>query len=252
VILRIKIQDYTAVVNVHDDRINLKGGAYCKYTDTHCTVDELGVVVWVPDHLKECSTDVSVIYGGNANIVTAPDALRTANETYVVIDDSKNERLFALRLVAPTFLCSHPVIQTEHPALYMYRPRDNGYFFRNSSLHPYDNNLQAHINSQFMYVEITHKQALQSLNKNAVYRRCLLEQVLMNRLELARLSPDSTARLILKKPGVQGVISGEVMHVVSCEQVLVQVRQTDRCYHELPIEYVNKSVFFNAYHPHYC
>lgn len=79
-----------------------------------------------------------------------------------------------------------------------------------------------------------------------IHRRCLLHrEILKNRLLLAPLTPNSVASIVKNQLGYVAKVSGEVMYIMKCLPIAVEVRRENNCYVELPVTVNNKSYFMS-------
>ncbi|CAG9760453.1 unnamed protein product [Ceutorhynchus assimilis] len=77
-----------------------------------------------------------------------------------------------------------------------------------------------------------------------VYRRCLLHRkILENRLILMALSPNAVAPLVKNTLGYVAKVAGEVVYLMKCVEITVELRRESHCYEELPVTAYNKSYF---------
>lgn len=91
------------------------------------------------------------------------------------------------------------------------------------------------------------KNQLTRLYKNIMTQKCALEkQVLENALSLSNIAPDEMAHHIMKAPEYTTVTAGEVIYIVKCIPVMCTIRQTEKCYDELPVNHENKSYFLTS------
>lgn len=69
-------------------------------------------------------------------------------------------------------------------------------------------------------------------------------ELLQTQLSIARFDPMGFAYVHMNEPGYSSVVMGEVVFLVKCVPVEVQLRLVEgSCYNELPVEYRNVSMF---------
>ena len=75
-------------------------------------------------------------------------------------------------------------------------------------------------------------------------KNCDLErQVLKNSLHLAYVKPDLFALKIIKTRAYMVKINGEIIYLLKCTPVEVQILHTDKCFDQLPVIRKNKTWF---------
>lgn len=67
----------------------------------------------------------------------------------------------------------------------------------------------------------------------------------MNKLLMAQISSSAISQLFNNQPGYIGRVLGEAVYIMKCRPTVVKVRRTEKCYHELPIEFNNGSAFMS-------
>lgn len=244
--VRITLRDFETLIKLDDNDISLPGGVSCSFLKGYCMDSMLGITYWNINQVGECSdADISVLYEGIASFikVASPDS-GIVNE-YAVVEQA--DYVFALQIHEQIGLCLMEVHSTEHPRLVVMEKKAYGFkFTRNQKRLTENTNLLSYMNSKFLYVEVTVKQALNKLHKNAIHRRCLLHrEILKNRLLLAPLSPNAVALLLQNEPGYIGTILGECLVIAKCTARVAEIRRTEQCYKQLPVTVDNKSFFIS-------
>lgn len=83
-----------------------------------------------------------------------------------------------------------------------------------------------------------------SLYRDMLTQRCKLEnQIINNHLTLAFISPNDFAYMYMKGSGYTAQVMGEVIHIIKCQSIEVILRNTEKCYLELPVTANNKSYY---------
>ena len=172
-----------------------------------------------------------ILYRGPVMKITS-----SGNDTIYSI--STNEISFALSIKEDIDFCNRVLIKTEHPKLFIYEGSKRNRLFNNDLKSKDILNLDifTYLNSKFVYVEKHFRSEVESLYRNILKDKCELErQVLYNSLSIASLSPDEFAFNLMKKPGYIARIAGEVVHIIQCTPVEVQLFHDDNCYTQLPV-----------------
>lgn len=238
-IISITLADYEASTNLKQNIIRLRSGTVCPYLEYNCIDSEGGETYWNQGTSSQCDVrKYMVLYEGPAVSVTAGGDNRTV---YTV---TTQDTTFALSVLSDTFVCSHHAFQTEHPKLLIIVGTKGRFVLRKSSIIPLNMDIFTYVNSKLVYVEKHVSREMTSLYIAVQNQRCELErQVLRNLLNLAIIAPEQFAYNFKQGPGFTAVSMGEVVHIIQCVPVDVQVRKTAECYNELPVTYLNKSLF---------
>lgn len=241
-ILKISLTDYTAIYRVADNNIRLRSGVICPYDQHPCMDIENGPTFWSDVSAHECSQhSYDVLYEGPATKATLfkIDSEDVENVIYTV----KSENiLFSLMIEREIPLCQMSAYSTEHPKLIIYESQNGLFFFQRSFMAPSSMDLFMYINSKFVYVERHIRGSMTSMYKDITRQKCELERNLIKtQLSYASENPVEFAYNYMKGPGYTALTMGEVVY--KCEPVDVTVRTVEECYSELPVTYLNKSMF---------
>ena len=133
--------------------------------------------------------------------------------------------------------------QSEHPRLLVIRKKyaiDYTPFSANSK--NIDADLITYVNTKFLYVEQSFKRSISEMVAYTVHRICILHrEILKNRLAMASVNPNAIAGLIKNQLGFVARVSGEVLYIMKCLALPVEVRREKKCYSELLVTAYNKS-----------
>lgn len=131
--------------------------------------------------------------------------------TYIVETD---KIVFALKQIKKTFACEIPVIQTK-------------------AISPQNTDLIAYINTKFVYVENFFKSTITVLYNDSLQKQCTLErQLLQQRLTFATNNHPKFAYIMGGGPGFTAIKHAEIIYLIKCKKVNVEVTKTDSCYNE--------------------
>ena len=138
------------------------------------------------------------------------------------------------------------VWQTEHPRLMAIKKNTALEATPFTTKERQDADLITYVNTKFLYVEQSFKRTVNDMFVQTVYRRCLLHRdILKNRLIMAAVSPNAVATLVKNKLGYVSKVVGEVMYIMKCVPVPVEVRREKQCYVELPVTAYNKTFYMS-------
>lgn len=236
----------TAYVSVHLDtgKIMLRSGTTCPLSDGNCLDSDDGYTFWTPFFEDTCKFNrYDILYEGQATKMRSTEHENLKTTIYSL---STQDITFALTTIRPHLICGYTVFATEHLRLFILDTQP-GRTFKAKSDTPVNNlDIFAYINSKFVYVERHIRTQIKTMYYDIMQQKCELErQVLQNTLSLATLLPDEFAFRLMKAPGYMAMVAGEVVHVIKCILTEVQLRQTEKCYYDLPV------TLSNIYIPHF-
>ena len=237
-LITITLTSYTAKVDVKNDNILLRSGVACTYSKTSCLDIENGYTFWDSMQDEDCfAHKLEVIYDG---IIQAVTEIRD-NVTSIHYFVNQNNILASLKFNGMHSVCRVPFIKTEFPSLYIIDQKE--YFLRQRDVYP---DLLTYINTKFVYVEGKTREQMGSLYIDILNKKCESDlAILRESLSLAYLAPDYFAYNLMG-PGYMAYLSGELIHVVKCLPVEVEVQEElEKCYEQIPVTYNNKDMFLS-------
>ncbi len=140
--------------------------------------------------------------------------------------------------------CGYRLIKTEHPKLFFLEDTDEE-DTKLKTITPANIDIFAYMNSKFVYVERYIKGQMNKMYYDLIKKQCELERrVITNALSIATISPEEFGYVIMEEPGYLGIVTGEVIHLIKCSQVEVELRPTPgQCFDQLPVRYQNEPYF---------
>ncbi|XP_060853276.1 uncharacterized protein LOC132931170 [Rhopalosiphum padi] len=117
--------------------------------------------------------------------------------------------------------------------------------FHIKSISPQNTDLIAYVNTKFVYVENFFKSTITALYNDLLQKQCVLErQLLQQRLTLASNNLPEFAYIMGGGPGFTAVKHAEIIYLIKCKKVSVEVTKKDTsCYNELTVLYNNKTYY---------
>ncbi|XP_076384513.1 uncharacterized protein LOC143263387 [Megalopta genalis] len=238
----ITIRASSVPVRLEANKVILKSGTICGFQSGTCLDNEDGYTYWKPFPVSTCKFDqYDVLYEGLASKIT-----ETLNQqpTPSVFALTTKEITFAFTKTGEMPICGYTLFQTEHPKLFILETNKGNTFTTAKRTRVENFDIFTYINSKFVYIEKHIKTQMTTLYRNLLKQKCDLEkQVLTNALTLATLKPDEFAQTVTKLPGHMALVAGEVIHIIKCIPVNVQVRHAQECYNELPVTHNNRTMF---------
>jgi hypothetical protein len=242
---KITLSDGIATTISKDNSIILPTGSRHKLTNLYGIDPYKGEVIWSIDHQSQnCdSGEFDLLYDGPATIMMSEQAHPTSEQTQTFLVESENI-VFALKRVKKTLVCEIPVIQTEHPQLYVLTDMSFMNHFNTKNISPQNTNLMAYVNTKFVYIENYLKTNLVELYSDLLMKQCELERkMLIHKLSLASFSLSEFAYQMGEGPGYISIKAGEIIYLLKCKPVNVEILPQKACFDELSVNYNNKSYY---------
>jgi hypothetical protein len=228
---------------IETNKILLKSGTTCPFTEGNCLDTEDGYIYWQPHPPSPCKFDqYDVLYEGIATRIQ--EITPNKEPTQPVYALTTREITFTLTKTGEERLCGYTLLSTEHPKLFLLETTRGNTFAPKQKTAVENLDIFTYVNSKFVYVEKHVKRQMTSLYHDILTYRCTMEKKLIqNALSLATILPDEFAYTITKTPGHMALVAGEAIHIVKCLPVEVKVRHTTECYMELPVWQGNNTAF---------
>lgn len=234
--MKIEFSRYNATKKEDADLIILPNGDTCYYTSTTCLLSSYGQLFWNIYPTNTCvQSKVSLLYQGLSKRI---NDLRNHNSSTYIVETVT--QVFALKVTQEIQLCGYLGWATEHPDLIIIESDNKGRgFIPSLSAQKYlTGNIITYLNTKIVYIERSITQNIEDIYNDLLQKQCEADRkILINYIHDAYINPNGFAKFITKREGSMGIITGEVIHVLSCVPIPVQIRLTNRCYQEIPINY---------------
>lgn len=240
-VVRITLKTERASVQAERDKIILKTGTVCTFSESYCLDSENGYSYWKPFPVTKCVFgQYTVLYEGPATKITG----ESNQETPIIYSLTTKETTFSLMQSGEETLCGYTLLRTEHPKLFILETGRGKAFAEKGTLSTDQMDLFSYVNSKFVYVERHLRTQMTNLYHDIIRQKCNLEkEVIQNTLGLATIVPDEFAFRLMKGPGFMAIMAGELIHIIKCIPVEVTIRKSPYCHNELPVTFLNGSYF---------
>jgi hypothetical protein len=154
---------------------------------------------------------------------------------------SQNKRTM-LRIITEgeTTLCSHSAVDTNYEDFFLADASLEKYFKKMDAV---DVRLNKQFDSKLAYATGAAADERRNIFLALQSDSCALKRkTIANRLEILRLLPPGKPGLVSNSPPVLGVVMGELIYLLKCQEVQVVLRSTETCYAEIPVTYRNKKI----------
>jgi hypothetical protein len=241
--VKISLRSGIAPIRIETNKILLKSGTTCTFSEGNCWSTEDGYTYWQLHPPSPCKFDqYDVLYEG---IATRIQEITPNKEPTQPVYALTTREINALTKTGEQPLCGYTLLSTEHPKLFLLETARGNTFAPKQKTAVENLNIFTYVHSKFVYVEKHVKRQMTSLYHDILTYRCTMEKkIIQNALSLATILPDEFAYTITKTPGHMVLVAGKVIRIVKCILVEVKVRHTTECYMELSVWQGNNTAFF--------
>lgn len=222
---------------VSTNKVYLPTGARASYSIGSFIDPQEGTWVWaISDKPSLCGTHpLSKMYSGIANI-TRTDQKRVT----IIVDD--NDARFAITSSDRAIVCGRQGYKTEGDYVYMIIDEYPIFIKEDFAVKSVDQVLNT--NLKFIYLERRISNRTEDLYQVFTRRYCdMNKSLLSSMLSLARTDPEEFATVYTKSSGYTAISKGDVIYLIQCVKVKVELRPTNTCYNEIPVTFRNSSMF---------
>ena len=244
----IELSDYTSVYNSQKNEIVLEDGSVCKLEEERCFHPRRGLAIWNNEILDNCNQNSrDILFQGKAKILSEnkPENHSTIQPGDVITINNQ-QNVFALQVKAHAHLCFQPVLTTEVDRILIVteNPSYRFYFKKSTEMLTRNIDLSIHINTKIANLAFSARTDIQKLYNEIHSATCEINRdIIINRLAEARNKEQQYGHLLTGAKGFLNKLAGDVFISIKCVPIPVTLRETDRCYKNLPI-YVNEQPRF--------
>ncbi|XP_050523661.1 uncharacterized protein LOC126895614 [Daktulosphaira vitifoliae] len=238
----ITLTDGDTIANYHDNYITLSSGTKFKLSDLYGFDSFKGEVIWSTTDYT-CDDEYATLYDGPASLFISKSFLGNTENIKTFVAQTEGIA-FALKYIKDTLICNAPMIQIEHPMLFILMNENHINSIKLRAPSPHNTDLIAYVNTKFVWLAHHMATTLSELYTDITLKKCLQERnLLLYKLSLASYSLTEFSYSICNNPGCMEIISGEIIYLIKCKPVQVQIAKKESCYHELPVIYQNNTYF---------
>jgi hypothetical protein len=243
----ILLYDGTMTVDLENNLVRTYSGTTCEYLEGHCEDYVYGDIYWDREEhdRKRCDQNTYIVlYEGKGVIRSYQETTLTeATRVVTVTDDSA---AFSLIQTEKLLLCNQVAFRTEHPKLFILEIKYGLRFFNKKELHSLDLDLNAYRDSKFIHLERHFGKSIKDLNADVMNKLCQVQaQTIATLQSMAYTDAMEFAFAWKKKPGHSALVMGEVVHLIDCCPVQVKIKSLSYCTHEIPVVYLNETLFMH-------
>ncbi|XP_022172846.1 uncharacterized protein LOC111035512 [Myzus persicae] len=243
---KILLSEGVANIISKDDLLILPTGTKMKLSEMYGIDPYRGEIIWDNSIIyQNCDTqNFDVLYDGTATLMISEQTLENALQTHTFLIQSENI-VFTLKPIKRTLVCKVPVIQTEHPQLFILEDSTFMHYFFTKNILSQNMDLKlSYVNTKFVYIKNSLENTITSLYNELIRTQCEIERTqLLFKLSLATYSLDEFAYAMGQGPGNIAIKSGEIIYLIKCKPVDVQYAEQTACYNEFPVTLNNKTYF---------
>lgn len=240
----IEITEGIAQTNYVDNVLILPTGITLPIYNNYGLDPSRGEIIWNANHF-ECNRNYNVLYTGMAKIVRSMKKSEVI-ETYLF---ETSTEVFALRVFTKSDSCNIPILRTEHPQLFIIREIEYSaslFALDDLKLKPFDTDLIAYANSKFVSIKSFIGNNDHDSYSKLVQKKCNIErEMLLGRLSIASYSLLEFAYAVGEGPGYMAISRGQIIYLLKCVAVLVNVYQHNKCFNELPVTFRNATLYMH-------
>lgn len=242
--LKIEYSQFVGYKKENDETLTFLNGFNCRFQDGTCMIPQIGILYWDIYTTQEClKAKYNLLYEGSSK------KLISEHNEYGVYIVEDHDFLFSLKTKSDIVICGYDGYTTEHPDLIIIESNlKNRYQIESSKLDvSKTGNILTYINTKMVYIERLLSENMNDLYIDLLTKQCDLDyKLLKNHLNDAIVNPNGFAQYVTNSEGSMGVLAGEVIYVVQCVAIPVHVRETSKCFQEIPISYgMNETGFLS-------
>lgn len=240
---KVKIYTEQADLSWGDNTVKMASGVACVYQELQCANLE-GQSFWlsVKSENQCIEKKMMVVFHGIATKIVEFEG----QEKTISYSVSEGENVFIVESQKQVRICEMLAFESNHPLLYIIEEMP-GYYFRlkmEDNINPKNIFMQLQFGLMLSRTYNIIGAQISDLYLEWKYLRCISDnKILANQIALLRLDPFENAQLLFENPGTISMIRGDLIVISRCVPKEVQIRNTDKCYKEIPAYLDQKEIF---------
>ena len=248
--LTIILEDYQTVIDSQADQITFQDGTVCKASQGQCFTSSKGISFWQMDANNCDKNSQDILYEGLATISTTMVSNNT-NELSLgdVVTVETQDKLLSLEIISSSHLCYQLVFKTDFKRISVIAKNSvfGFYFEKTSKILPNNIDLPMYLNAKFYYMARNFNNHIRNLHREVKYASCQASRdSILNKLRQARQQEISYSHILNNDEGYLTLASGDTLITIKCQPSLVDLRQADKCYKDLPVMHNDNSIFMET------
>ena len=158
----------------------------------------------------------------------------------------EGEKIFTLRTTGKVSVCPFKMYKTDHRKLLIVPDTVGRFYSKRENVELGQLDFLTHVNDKLFFLYKKQWPNLESLHRHLSFQRCLVGRTQMLLIQLANLNPTEFAFAYTGTSGHTAVVAGEAIHLIACTPKEMSVRNTDRCFSELPESWGDQSYFMSS------
>ena len=236
--LSITTNQEEATVDLRSNNIATRSGLHSKVYLNSSTTSDSTVFFWENNLLNKCA--VNIIYEGTGEI-------RKGNATSEDLLIINNEQLALSALLKnTTLLCKQTVTATDHNDIFVAFTKGRYAFTTGKTQHIVipDMDIPLYLSSKMNFMSSAMDINFRTIVAEISHRDCKEERKsMLQRFERAKSRGIYRKHVLTGETGFVTMRAGDSFTITKCKLVNVQIRVTEKCYHNLPIFHEDRPEF---------
>ena len=243
--LTITLEDYENIYSKNDQAVIFKDGSTCPISNGMCFSRNKGTSIWHLLSENNCDANsVDILYQGMAiHISLEKDTDININDMIAV---NQNDNIFSYKIRESSHLCYQKILKTnmKRIGIIVETPSFGFFFKKRGRMNPQNLDFPMYLNAKMEYITQNLQDSMKQLFSEVQLADCELAKAnLENRLAIARTNDVYFGHIINQSKGHINIFSGHVFYAYKCVPEIVQLRETEKCYKNIPVVFKNKSLY---------
>ena len=243
--LTITVEDYESLFNLNERNVIFKDGSTCPLDLGMCFNNFKGTTTWTLKSHENCDTSsVDILYQGEVTLVSQVEHKEINIFDMVMVN--KNDNIFSYRIDHISHICYQKIYKTNlnRISILLENPTYGFYFKKQRDMNSQNLDFPMYLNAKMEFISHSLKNDIAKLFTEMSYADCeLAREMLLNKLSIARINDIFYGHIIDHRRGYMNIFTGHIFYSYQCVPMLLKIRETERCYKNIPVTYNNISKF---------